>query len=91
MIVAAALIAFAFGATDAAARSNGSHSQGARTSGIGGGHFIGARRGFGYYPYAYVPRYQASTDYNDPICASVRRRIQLDYGLRWHRARRCGY
>jgi hypothetical protein len=87
IIVAAAFFALAFAATDAIARS--SHSHGARSSSVG--HFIGARRGFGSYPYAYVPRRDAYTDYNDPICASVRRRVQMDYGLRWHRTRRCGY
>ena len=86
IIVAAALLALAFGATDATARSR--HSHGARSNSVG--HFIGAPRGFGSYPYAYVPRRAASTDYNDP-CASVRRRVQMDYGLRWHRTRRCGY
>ncbi len=87
IIVAAALIALASGTIDATARSR--HSHGARSSGVG--HFIGAGRGFGSYPYAYAPRRDAYTDYNDPICASVRRRVQMDYGLRWHRTRRCGY
>jgi hypothetical protein len=87
IIAAAALFALAFCVTNAIARS--SHSHGARSRGVG--HFIGAPRGFGSYPYAYVPRREAYTDYNDPICASVRRRVQMDYGLRWHRTRRCGY
>jgi hypothetical protein len=87
IIAAAALFALAFCVTNAIARS--SHSHGERSSSVG--HFIGAGRGFGSYPYAYVPRREAYTDYNDPVCASVRRRVQMDYGLRWHRTRRCGY
>lgn len=85
-MIVAALVALTFGATDAIASS--SHSHGARTN---GGHFIGPRGGFASYPYVYVPRRDPYTDYNDPVCASVRRRVQMDYGLRWHRTRRCGY
>ena len=91
IVAALALIGVVAAATDALARSKGSHgsSSGMHASGTRG--FGGVRGGFGAYPYAYVSRRSAYAEYDDPACVRLRQRVQSDRGLRWHRERRCGY